>query len=78
MIGEPIQRGTDVEHTPTQTGGYSDDQLVDIFTNAKKPDGGSESKPAEKKESTPAPTASESKPKSSPMPPSKSSEKKSR
>ena len=32
-------KGTDVEHTPTQTGGYSDDQLIDIFTNAKKPDG---------------------------------------
>jgi hypothetical protein len=29
----------DVEHTPQQTGGYSDQQLVDIFTNAQKPTG---------------------------------------
>lgn len=29
----------DVEHTPMQTGGYSDQQLIDIFTKAKKPDG---------------------------------------
>jgi len=31
-------KGTDVEHTPTQTGGYSDDDLKNIFENAKKPD----------------------------------------
>jgi hypothetical protein len=29
----------DVEHTPTQTGGYSDDQLVTIFTKGQKPAG---------------------------------------
>lgn len=29
----------DVEHTPQQTGGYSDQQLVDIFTKAQKPTG---------------------------------------
>lgn len=29
----------DVEHTPTQTGGYSDDDLIQIFTNATKPAG---------------------------------------
>lgn len=29
----------DIEHTPQQTGGYSDDQLITIFTQAKKPDG---------------------------------------
>jgi hypothetical protein len=31
-------KGTDVEHTPTQTGGYSDDDLKNIFENATKPD----------------------------------------
>lgn len=29
----------DVEHTPMQTGGYTDDELVTIFTKGKKPDG---------------------------------------
>jgi hypothetical protein len=29
----------DVEHTPMQTGGYSDEQLVDIMTKGKKPAG---------------------------------------
>ena len=29
----------DVEHTPMQTGGYSDEELVDIFTKGKKPAG---------------------------------------
>lgn len=29
----------DVQHTPMQTAGYSDDELIDIFTKAKKPDG---------------------------------------
>jgi hypothetical protein len=29
----------DVEHTPQQTGGYSDQQLVAIFTQAQKPNG---------------------------------------
>jgi len=29
----------DIEHTPQQTGGYSDDELVTIFTQAKKPAG---------------------------------------
>ena len=29
----------DVEHTPQQTGGYSDDDLVGIFTMGKKPEG---------------------------------------
>jgi hypothetical protein len=33
------QGGADVEHTPTQTGGYSDDDLVNIFTKGIKPDG---------------------------------------
>ena len=31
--------GMDVEHTPTQTGGYSDDDLVKIFTTGTKPPG---------------------------------------
>lgn len=31
--------GNDVEHTPTQTGGYSDDDLKNIITNATKPNG---------------------------------------
>jgi hypothetical protein len=30
-------KGTDVEHTPTQTGGYSDEDLKNIFENATKP-----------------------------------------
>jgi hypothetical protein len=30
----------DVAHTPEQTGGFSDQELVDIFTNANVPDGG--------------------------------------
>jgi hypothetical protein len=30
----------DVQHTPEQTGGYSDDDLVNIFTKAQKPAGG--------------------------------------
>jgi len=29
-----------VQHTPTQTAGYSNDDLVEIFTNAQKPAGG--------------------------------------
>jgi hypothetical protein len=29
----------DVKHTPTQTGGYSDDDIKNIITNATKPDG---------------------------------------
>lgn len=29
----------DVEHTPMQTGGYTDEELVDIFTKGKKPAG---------------------------------------
>jgi len=29
----------DVEHTPQQTGGYSDEQLISIFNNATKPEG---------------------------------------
>lgn len=29
----------DIEHTPTQTAGYSDDELVTIFTKGKKPAG---------------------------------------
>ncbi len=29
----------DVQHTPMQTGGYSDDELITIFTKGKKPDG---------------------------------------
>lgn len=29
----------DIEHTPQQTGGYSDQQLIDIFTKAQKPTG---------------------------------------
>ena len=29
----------DVEHTPMQTGGYTDDELVTIFTKGQKPDG---------------------------------------
>lgn len=29
----------DVEHTPMQTGGFTDQELVDIFTKGKKPDG---------------------------------------
>jgi hypothetical protein len=29
----------DVQHTPMQTAGYSDQQLIDIFTKAKKPEG---------------------------------------
>ncbi|MET0341303.1 MAG: hypothetical protein ABW252_09880 [Polyangiales bacterium] len=29
----------DVKHTPTQIGGYSDEQLIQIFTNATKPEG---------------------------------------
>ncbi|NOU31843.1 MAG: hypothetical protein HOO96_28400 [Polyangiaceae bacterium] len=31
--------GSDVEHTPTQTGGYTDSDLVDIFTKGQKPAG---------------------------------------
>jgi hypothetical protein len=31
--------GSDVEHTPMQTGGYSDDDLINIFANGKKPAG---------------------------------------
>ena len=34
MLGE-----IDVEHTPQQTGGYSDQQLIDIFTMGQKPEG---------------------------------------
>lgn len=30
-------KGSDVEHTPTQTAGYSDEELIDIFTKAEKP-----------------------------------------
>jgi hypothetical protein len=29
----------DVQHTPMQTGGYTDDELITIFTQGKKPDG---------------------------------------
>lgn len=29
----------DIEHTPTQTGGYSDEDLINIFTKAEKPEG---------------------------------------
>jgi hypothetical protein len=29
----------DIEHTPQQTGGFSDQQLIDIFTKAQKPTG---------------------------------------
>lgn len=29
----------DVEHTPMQTGGYSDQELIDIFTKGQKPEG---------------------------------------
>lgn len=29
--------GADVEHTPAQTGGYSDQELINIITNAQKP-----------------------------------------
>ena len=31
--------GADIEHTPTQTGGYTDQDLVKIFTQGVKPDG---------------------------------------
>lgn len=30
-------KGSDVEHTPTQTAGYSDEDLINIFTKATKP-----------------------------------------
>jgi hypothetical protein len=33
------QGQADVEHTPTQTGGYSDQDLINIFTKGQKPDG---------------------------------------
>lgn len=32
-------KGGDVEHTPMQTGGYTDDELVTIFSEGKKPPG---------------------------------------
>lgn len=32
-------QGSDVEHTPTQTGGFSDEELVDMFTKGVKPEG---------------------------------------
>jgi hypothetical protein len=34
----PLDR-IDVEHTPQQTAGYSDEELIAIFTEAKKPAG---------------------------------------
>lgn len=37
--GVTAQTFGDVEHTPQQTGGYSDDQLIKIFTMAQKPAG---------------------------------------
>jgi hypothetical protein len=30
----------DVQHTPQQTGGYSDEDLINIFTKGQKPAGG--------------------------------------
>jgi cytochrome c553 len=33
------EKSPDIEHTPQQTGGYSDQELVQIFTEAKKPEG---------------------------------------
>jgi hypothetical protein len=36
--GGPLDR-IDVEHTPQQTGGYSDEEIIAIFTEAKKPEG---------------------------------------
>jgi len=37
--------GLVVEHTPTQTAGYSNDQLIEIFTQAMKPAGGTFNSP---------------------------------
>jgi len=34
-----------VQHTPTQTAGYSNDDLIEIFTNAQKPAGGTFNSP---------------------------------
>ena len=34
-----------VEHTPTQTAGYSDEQLIEIFSEGKKPAGGTFNSP---------------------------------
>jgi hypothetical protein len=37
--------GLVIEHTPTQTAGYSNDELIEIFTNAQKPAGGTFNSP---------------------------------
>jgi hypothetical protein len=37
--------GLVIEHTPTQTAGYSNDDLIEIFTNAQKPAGGTFNSP---------------------------------
>jgi len=39
------QNAFSIEHTPTQTAGYSDDDLIQIFTKAQKPVGGTFNSP---------------------------------